>query len=312
MRGFMNAAFRLGLAVLAITGCGTSGASEDSGADHGGTCTTVGPGPQSKRVHVDATGESARAVLRAISAVLAAQTPPVPASASYALSSLVCSEVSEPGADSGLACTLVMNDGATVTTPPSSTVAEGLDDSLHAAGAAQCVDPHGTFTRLADVTVDDESAHFDDITNYDVALEPNVTFPNAESKAVIQALAAAGFSDCDPSRSVLFVCNTLSGAPGCGYSWSALTNVDGSYNRNVCGPSPSFPGAQLTAPQSLDLWRALIAGAKAANFAPSRGTIEEANVINARGFRWDGTNLRMLLVADNATPPPAPAPSPSP
>lgn len=203
-----------------------------------------------------------------------------------------------------------MNDGSTATAPASSTLSEKLDEALRSAGASQCVDPHGTFTRLANVTVDGESAHFDDVSKYDLPLEPNVTFPTAESNAVFRALAAAGFSDCDPSRTALFVCNTLNGAPDCGYSYNALANVDGSYYRNVCGPSPSSAGAQLTAAQSRDVWRALIAGAKAASFAPSRGTIEQVNVINARSFRWDGTNLRMLLVADNATPPPTPAPAP--
>lgn len=71
-----------------------------------------------------------------------------------------------------------------------------------------------------------------------------------------------------------------------------------------CGPTAGYipGGGELTAPDALAVWQALLAAAKRTGFQPLSGTLEQATVSNAQYFRCDGTTLGFNLVVDNAVP----------
>jgi hypothetical protein len=117
--------------------------------------------------------------------------------------------------------------------------------------------------------------------------------------------AAAGIDDCDPTRNLFIVCNTLGGAPACGHEWTGLATVGESELVPICGPNATSPEPPFDAATSLVIWNAIVKAAADAAFHPSNGVIAQTTVINADYFTWDSTTLAFSLVADDPTPPPS-------
>jgi hypothetical protein len=305
-------------------------------------CVTIGPPQAVSLPHVEATGTQAQAVVSAVSAIFAAQAPPVdPGASSYSFSSVDCGDLSTPF-ESGYQCSIALDsDGGTVNVEDSMSsgdggaqpLAQNLYSALGAAGAMACQDPaHGDFIRLQDVAATASDLKFTDISKYDTVTAvwtPNLVVQGADAAGVIAALAAAGIHDCDPSRFLSLVCSTSdpSTPAGCGYGFQPLVDVNGSYLNDTCDPdvpvdAGCVPGTsddgggcvvdpfsltQLGASQAAAIWGSILTAAKDAGFQPLNGTVAQATVLNAAAFTWDGTTLRFNLTVDDAVPPPSPS-----
>lgn len=297
---------------LLIAACGSSASSAPAGGDAtgaSGRCETLAPNPAPALPHVDRGEADARAVKSALDAILAAQSPPmVPVAAGDTIPSLTCSDLATPE-DGGLGCAFAIARGAApavdVTTPRPSPLAKTLYDALASAGVGACEDiAHGAFERVANLTVDERSLHFDDVSTHAALPEPNLTVEGAPAKDVVDAIAAGGVDDCDGTRTLFLVCNRSGGAPACGASYLPLDDVGGSALLYVCNPRANAKGPTPDAASSKRIWDAILAAAKDRSFAPLTGTLDEATVINARTFRWDGERLSLHLVVDRAVAPP--------
>jgi len=183
-------------------------------------------------------------------------------------------------------------------------LAKDLFDALEAAGSTICDDPHGSRIDLEKMTLSASAAQYDDASIFQTFPAPNVVARGADAKTLIDAIAAAGIDDCDPTRNAYLICNALSGAPDCGYQWLPFVKVGASELLPSCGPvSGVTPGGTLTAAASLAVWQSILRAAKNAGYQPSSGTIDQTTVVNARYFSWDGSNLGFTLVTGNASPP---------
>jgi hypothetical protein len=280
----------------ASVGLLVAGCAGHSGAGNAASCSTVAAAPKSQLPHVVVLGASATAITQALDAVFASQTPSVSLGEAYALQSLECADLETIGT-SGYECSLqVATDGgqllaASANAP--SALAQNLFNAVTAAGSTTCVDPHGVRVVLENVTVSTHDVQFDDASNYQSFPAPNVVARGADAHRVISALAAAGISDCDSTRSVFLICNSFNGAPNCGYQWLALEKVGPSELVASCGPGSgaASQGATLDTASSVAIWQSLLTAATVADFQPSSGTIEQTTVVNARYFSWDGSNL---------------------
>jgi hypothetical protein len=269
---------------------------------------------------VTVSGANAAAIMQALDAIFASQTPPVSPGTAYSLPSLDCSDIAVPG-DSGFECLLALGadggsqievsditasavgatDGGEDTDAGGSMLAQNLFNALAAAVSMPCVDPHGVHIQLQNVSVTANEIQFDDASNYATFDAPNILVRGPDAQGVISAFAAAGVDDCDPTRNLFIVCNALGGAaPSCGHEWMTLATVGASILESVCGPGGGTePEPPFDAPTSLAIWNAIIKAASDAGFEPMNGTIAQTTVINADYFTWDGTTLAFLLVADD-------------
>jgi hypothetical protein len=289
---------------VCVLACGTHSGAGSAGAP----CQTIGPAPTSKLPHLTVSGANATAIVQALDAIFASQTPPVSPGKAYSLTSLACSDIAVPGA-SGVDCSLALGTDAALQIAFSDTAASMLAQNLLTALAAAlpmpCFDPHGEHVQLQNVSVTANEIQFDDASDYATFRAPNIMVRGPDAQAVISAFAAAGIDDCDPTRNLFIVCNTFAGAPACGHDWMGLATVDASELVPICGPSGTSPEPPFDAPTSLAIWSAIVKAATNAAFRPSNGTIAQTTVINADYFTWDGTTLAFSLVADDATPPPS-------
>jgi hypothetical protein len=281
------------------------------GAAKGPACDGIAAVPESKLPHVSATGPKASAILTALEAALSAHAPPIATGHAYAASRLGCRSIDTPSAQ-GWACTfdVRVDTGAAVdVTVDAPEICERLYDALSAGGAKQCVDPHGQFVNVEDLTLTADSAEYDDASNYKTYAEPDVVVQGADAERIVKAFAAAGIDDCADTEKVFLICSTFSGAPSCGYQRLGLEQVGASTLQPICGPGSggASRGGDLSQAASRDLWTALIDAAKSAGYKPINGTLDDVSVINARWFGWDGAKLGFTLVADNATPPSSPS-----
>ena len=86
-----------------VSACGThSGAGGASGP-----CQTIGPAPTSRLPHLTVSGVNATAIVQALDAIFASQTPPLSPGTAYSLPSLTCVDIAVPG-DSGVDCSLAL------------------------------------------------------------------------------------------------------------------------------------------------------------------------------------------------------------
>ncbi len=285
-------------------------AGHTSGVAGGGTgaCETIKASPTPQLPHVSVSGTKVTAITQSLDAIFASQSPPIAAGSAYAIPNLDCADVEPPMGTSGYACTFEIRIAGAqpiaVTLAQPSTLAQTLFEALTAAGAATCDLSFGPHVVLASMTVSAGAVQFDDTSSYQAFPAPNVVAHGADAKSVIDAFSAAGIDDCDPTRTVFLVCNTLSGAPSCGTQWMPLVKLGSSEAIPVCaGSGATSPGATLAAAPSLAIWKAISAAATDAGFQPSNGTIAQATVVNARYFTWDGASLGFTLVMDDATPP---------
>jgi hypothetical protein len=310
------------LCSVGILACGTHSGTRDAGA----ACQTVGLPPTSQLPHVTVSGATAMAILQALDAIFASQTPPVSPGAAYSLPSLDCSDIAVPG-DSGFECLLALGadggsqidvsditasaagatDAGEDTDAGGTMLAQNLFNALAATVSMPCVDPHGVHVQLQNVSVTASGIQFDDASNYATFEAPNIQVRGPDAQSLISAFAAAGLDDCDPTRNLFIVCNTQGGAPGCGHEWMTLATVGASILEPACGPGGGTQAEPpFDAPTSLAIWNAIIKAASDAGFQPMNGTIAQTTVINADYFTWDGTTLAFLLVADDPTLPPSP------
>ena len=305
-----------GLAVcgVCVLACGThSGADGAGGAD--AACQTIGPAPTSQLPHLIVSGANATAIAQALDAIFASQTRPISPGTAYSLTSLACSDIAVPG-DSGFECLLALGadggsqieasditasavgatDGGEDTDAGGTMLAQNLFNALAAAVSMPCFDPHGVHIQLQNVSVTANEIQFDDASNYATFDPPNILVRGPDAQGLISAFAAAGIDDCDPTQNLFIVCNTLSGAPGCGHEWMTLAAVGASILEPVCGPGGGTqPEPPFDAPTSLAIWDAIIKAASAAGFQPMNGTIAQTTVINADYFTWDGTTAGLNL-----------------
>jgi len=290
---------------VCVLACGTH-----SGAGGAGVpCETIGPAPTSQLPHLIVSGANATAIVQALDAIFASQTPPVSPGKAYSLTRITCSDIAVPGA-SGVDCSLAVGtDGGSqiaLSDTAASMLAQNLLTALAAALPMPCFDPHGEHVQLQNVSVTENAIQFDDASNYTTFDAPNVLVRGPDARSVISAFAAAGIDDCDPTRNLFIVCNTLGGgAPACGHEWMGLATVGASKLVPICGPSGTSPEPPFDAATSLAIWKAIVKAAADAAFQPSNGTIAQTTVINADYFAWDGTTLAFSLVADDPTPPPS-------
>jgi hypothetical protein len=308
------------IACACLVACGTHSGPVRAG---GSSCVTVGPAPTSQLPQGIVSGANATAVIAALRAIFAAQTPPVSPGAAYSLASLACGDIAVPG-DTGVSCSLTLGaDGGSqidvsdiassasgTTDAGATTLAQDLFNALATAVSMPCVDPHGVHVQLQHVSVTANEVRFDDASNYGIFDAPNIHVGGPDAQALLDAFAAAGIDDCDPTRNLFIVCNTESGVPGCGHQWLSLATVGASELVPVCGPGggtesePPFDDAT-----SLAIWTAMLKAASDTGFQPSNGTIAQTTIINADYFTWDGTTLAFLLVLDDPIPPLPPTPA---
>ncbi len=257
------------------------------------------------------SGGQAQAAIDALAAIFAAQSPAIEVGPTYGILQLNIENLWVPDATPGFSGTVVVDagGGTTVEAAASPEQAEGLFNALLTAGAKNCDDPaHGAFLHLVAMTVktDAVTMEFDDLSNDTALPAPDLSVKGDVAKGVLDAFATAGIVDCDPSRKTQLVCNKLEPAPACGYSAVELDEVNGEYLLHACAPSAVDGGPVLTDAASAALWNALLAAAKSAGVQPLTGTIDEATVLNASFFRWDGETLGCRFVADHVELPPGP------
>jgi hypothetical protein len=270
----------------------------------------VAPRPTAALPHVSATGDATRAVVRAIDAILAAQTPPVArGTALYETAELDCGDVSSP-MGGGYQCSFDLRvDGGTVVsvklTAPSS-LAKNLFDALAAAGTKECSDlAHGDFLRLANVKIalPSSTLDLDDGSSYAIPPAPNVTVDGKAASDLLAAMQTAAMTDCDAASRPFLVCNTAGGAPACGFMLRSLDDVGSSKLLYTCNPRGTGAPKQLATADSARLWSAILAAASAGGYKPLNGTVAQATVVNASYFQYDGKQLGFTLTMDDATPP---------
>jgi hypothetical protein len=295
---------RGGLALLGnawSTGC--AGHASDGGSTDG-ACATIAAPFRVQLPHLTASSANATAIEQALDAIFAAQSPPLSPGATYAIPTLDCAA---PG---GYECVFQLQVGggqpSTVTLPPPSTLAQNLATALTTAGAQGCPGKESSgAVQVANMTVSGNAVQWDDPSQYAAFPAPNLTITGPDARSVVDAFAAGGIDDCDPTRYVFLVCGTQGGAaPQCSYQWMPLTKVGTSQAVPVCtGAGATSPGATLTSAASLTLWQAILRAATDSGFVPQEGTVAQANVVNARYFTWDGSTLTCTIFMGDATPP---------
>ncbi len=274
--------------------------------------------------HVTGSATDATRVASAIDAIVAADAPSQKAATtSYALKTLDCSDVETPEQGpngGGWTCSLaVAIDGAapvTIEDKQASARSKELHDALTAAGAKECNDlAHGNFVRLANVTVgvSTPALAFDDASNDHLPPDPNVVATGSAATDVVAAMKGAAIDDCNVTSKAFVVCTAMGGPPTCSYERQNLDTVAGSALVPACMPGETTAGGNVDAGASKTLWSALLGAAKSAGYKPLNGTLDQATVVNASFFSWDGTTLGLTLTVDDAAPPPGgPSPNPGP
>lgn len=304
-----------GVAAAACGGTSLSHTSDQTGRNVASAeCASIPARARGKLPRVVLDGPKAQALLVLISDALAAQKPRITKSSTAVFASLACSAVSVPGASSGYGCTGEMkgDPGLPVSLSPPSKLAADLFTALADAGTSVCVDPHGQRVQLQNVVASFKASHieFDDASMYSVLPELDVVVSGEPAAALLDAFAAADIDDCATDSTVFLVCNRFRGAPSCGYSRSSLVVVYGSVLRPACLGGVSHPGGELSPEASETVWQAVLNAARAAGYQPRRGTLDQATVINAKFFTWDGNHLQFELTVDSVTLPPDRPPPP--
>ena len=302
---------------MGLPACGGNVSSESSGG--GGSSGTGGSGGSAACERIaapqkatpqqgSASGSQGQAVIGALAEVFAAQSPPIVVGPSYSMGTLSASNLWAPDATPGYHASVVLDlgGGTTAEATAADALAQSLFETLSQAGTHNCDDPaHGEFIRLSNVNVDVPAGKidFDDVSSYAPPLAPDLLVKGAAAKGVLDAFATAGIVDCDAGKKVFLVCNKFGDSPSCGYDVIHLDLVDGSELINACTPATVDPGPALTNEGSVALWNAMIAAAKSADVSPPNGTLDQATVINAGYFQWDGETLGCHFVVDTVTPP---------
>jgi len=273
-----------------------------------GMCKSIARPSTAPLPHVKATGAKGTAVVQALTAIYAAQTPPLMPPATHTIPSLSCSS-SE--------CNFKLQNGSSlvdIKLDPASPLARNLYSALVAAGAEPCggaIAPApppggggGSYLKLTSMTVRLNEAEFDDVSSYTHGWEPNVVATGAAAQAMVAAFSFAGINDCDPSSSVFMICNTRNGHPECGYQRRPYKKVGAYWYLDTCiGTGGMLPGDDLSNDQATKVWQAILGAAQAAGFKPNDIPLEQTNIINGHFFTFDGTTVRFFLIADHATPP---------
>jgi hypothetical protein len=313
--GFASAALAIS---ASLVGCGSSdtkvasGSSGGDGGSGGSAACVIAPRAAASLPQVSASGKSAKAVVTAIDAILAAQTPPTaPAKRTYSAKNLDASLLSAPVGTDGYGAPFDLEiDGqkrVKVNLDRPSQLAQNLFDALAGAGVAECNDPaHGQFIAAVDFRADvaRSQIELENNSEYRLPPEPNVVVDANAAGPVLDAFRAAKITECEAASSLFFVCNTESSVPGCSVQKLDLDKVGDSELVYTCTPRSSETPRQLDAADSEKIWKALLGAAKAAGYQPDEGTLDNANVINASYFQFDGNKLGMTIVVTNATPPP--------
>lgn len=278
-------------------------------------CTAIAPPSHARLPHVTATEEKAAMIVKALEAILAVQTPPLPIHPEkrYSLPAVVCRDVYAQGYD----CWLQIRNGehriqeisVRTSSDLPTDLANALFEALADSGAEACDDfSHQNRIALLNVHLSANKVQYDDASTYQTVPAPNVVVRGKDAKNLLRAIAEAGISDCDPKRKLFLVCNNFSGAPGCSVSWKDLKQVGSSELVYACGPAsdPTTWERELSDSASLAIWKSILTGATKAGYQPSQGTIDQTTVINAVWFSWDGSKLGLTLVTSNETPPDGP------
>ncbi len=74
----------------------------------------------------------------------------------------------------------------------------------------------------------------------------------------------------------------------------------------TCQPESVPAPHPLDAADSSAFWKAILAAGNAAGYHPDHGTVDQATVVNASFFQFDGETLGFTFTADDVTPPPPP------
>lgn len=290
-------------------GAGQPNAGVDTDGD--GACTAIGPPVGAALPRVASAGAPATTVASEIAALLAARESPIALGAqTIAMQNLFCSKTFTPlGAGATCSLDVSIDGGAPVEIgTPSPDLAESLFGALIDGGASACQDfAHRDSLHLSHVVINlsKGSLEFDDASQYSLPPSPNVRASGAEAAAVVAAMESANINDCDPSRTAFVVCNKQAETPACSTTFFPLEQVGESALVNIClPPLADAATVQLGAPEALTLWNAISGAAAASGYAPLHGTIEQATIINAKHFTWDGTSVGFLLTADNPVVPP--------
>lgn len=271
-------------------------------------CTTIAPPSHARLPRVTATGAKAAIIVKALEAILAVQTPAlsIHPEQRYSIPAMVCKYVDSVDSK-GYDCSLQFrNDDHQVQEISVTTdLAKDLLEALAGSGAEVCYDPHQSYITLLNVHLSANKVQYDDASIYMTVPAPNVVVRGKDAKNIIRAIAEAGISDCNPSRKLALVCNSFSGAPGCGVSWRVLEHVGSSDLVNACGPlaAPVEWERELSDSASLAIWKSILTGAAKAGYQPPEGTIDQTTVINAGWFRWDGSKLGLTLMTSSTTDP---------
>lgn len=332
----MNRLLRIGIASLAlpsIIGCSGAVASDADGYQdfedslgasesalvsrcHGKNqvCSTIAPPSCARLPHVTAAGAKAATIVKALDAILTAQTPPIRPGRRYSMTEVICGNlyVSMGGAQ-GHYCSLQVriNGGRVhkIGLEAPSDLAKDLFDALADSGAMTCDDMgHQYRIALKKVELSATRVQYDDASTYGTVPAPNVVVHGRDAKHIIRALAEAGIDDCDPMRKLALICNRFSGEPSCGVNWIPLERVGSSELLMACGAASGLPqpGGDISDAASLAIWNSILAGAAKAGYRPPSGTINQTTVINALWFSWDGAELGLTLTTGNTPLPDGP------
>lgn len=247
-------------------------------------------------------------MIGALAEIFAAQSPAVVVGPTYSLTTLSAGNVWSPAGTPGYSASALVDlgGGQTAGATAEDALAQKLFETLTQTGTHNCDDPaHGELIRLTNVNVDVAAAKidFDDVSSFAPPIAPDMFVKGDAAKGVLDAFATAGIVDCDAGKKVFVVCNKFGPTPSCGYDVTHLDLVDGSELINACTPATVDPGPTLTSEGSDALWTSLIAAAKSAGITPSNGTLDQATVVNAGYFQWDGVTLGCHFVVDAVTPP---------
>lgn len=266
----------------------------------------VAPPPRQDLPRVTVGDPEASEIIGALETALAARS--VAVGSSYEIGQLDCSNVSTPQAEAVSCLFDVKVDGGQpveVDTADAGSTAQALFDAFTSAGVMPCIDSHRDSIGLRDLSIAQGVVEFADASIYSKQPAPNLNVTGSTARGLLDALESAGIDDCNPERRVFLACHTVTGGGAeCGYQLHPVVEVGNSWLQDTCRLQPVEPGGVLDGTQSLQLWGALLAAAKAGNYQPPNGTLDEASVVNASTFGWDGEELGFVFTADNPGLPP--------
>jgi hypothetical protein len=266
----------------------------------------VAPPPRQDLPRVTVGGPEAAEIIRALETALASSS--IAVGSSYEIEQLDCSNVSTPQAEAVSCLFDVKVDGGqsvAIDTGDAVSAAQAIFDAFTGAGAMPCIDAHRDSISLRELSVAQGAVEFADASIYSKQPAPNVNVTGSTARGLVDAFKSAGIDDCNPERRVFLACHTVTGGGvECGYQLHPVVQVEDSWLQDTCRLQPVEPGGVLDGAQSLQLWGALLAAAKASNYQPLNGTLDEASVVNASTFSWDGEELSFSFTADNPGLPP--------